>query len=131
MKPSLPVVFALLLTSSSALGADGLIAVKSPFAAKETMDRFEANAKKRGLNIFARIDHAAGAAKIGKTLRPTEVLIFGNPQGGTFHGMRTVGWHRPPAESARVARRSRPSLARLQRSRLYCETPRSQPVPSG
>lgn len=84
MKPSLPVVVALLLApSSAALGADGLIAVKSPFAAKETMDRFEANAKKRGLNIFARIDHAAGAAKIGKTLRPTEVLIFGNPQGGT------------------------------------------------
>lgn len=81
MKPSLPVVVALLLAASSAaLGADGLIAVKSPFAAKETMDRFEANAKKRGLNIFARIDHAAGAAKIGKTLRPTEVLIFGNPQ---------------------------------------------------
>ena len=36
-----------------------------------------------GLNIFARIDHAAGAQKVGKTLRPTEVLIFGNPQGGT------------------------------------------------
>ena len=33
--------------------------------------------------IFARIDHAAGAQKIGKTLRPTELLIFGNPQGGT------------------------------------------------
>lgn len=50
MKPSLPVVVALLLAASSAaLGADGLIAVKSPFAAKETMDRFEANAKKRGL----------------------------------------------------------------------------------
>jgi uncharacterized protein (DUF302 family) len=84
MNRSLPVVFALLLTVSSfAFGADGLIAVKSPFTAKETMNRFEENAKKRGLNIFARIDHAAGAAKIGKTLRPTEVLIFGNPQGGT------------------------------------------------
>ena len=47
------------------------------------MNRFEENAKQRGLNIFARIDHAAGAAKIGKTLRPTEVIIFGNPQGGT------------------------------------------------
>ena len=39
--------------------------------------------KERGLNVFARIDHAAGAAKVGKTLRPTELLIFGNPQGGT------------------------------------------------
>lgn len=61
----------------------GLIAVKSPFAAKETMDRFEATARKGGLTIFARIDHAAGAASVGASLRPTEVIIFGNPQGGT------------------------------------------------
>ena len=47
------------------------------------MDRFEAVVKERGLNVFARIDHAAGAAKVGKSLRPTEVLVFGNPQGGT------------------------------------------------
>ena len=84
MTRSLPFVFASLLAlSSAAFGADGLVAIKSPFPAKETMDRFEQNAKQRGLNVFARIDHAAGAAKIGKTLRPTEVLIFGNPQGGT------------------------------------------------
>lgn len=73
----------LMLVSSVAFGADGLTAIKSPFSAAETMNRFEANAKQRGLNIFARIDHAAGAAKVGKTLRPTEVLIFGNAQGGT------------------------------------------------
>ncbi|HSW26037.1 MAG TPA: DUF302 domain-containing protein, partial [Burkholderiaceae bacterium] len=36
-----------------------------------------------GLTVFARIDHAAGATKVGKSLRPTELLIFGNPQGGT------------------------------------------------
>jgi uncharacterized protein (DUF302 family) len=84
MTRSLLFVFASLLAlSSAAFGADGLVAIKSPFSAKETMDRFEQNAKQRGLNVFARIDHAAGAAKIGKTLRPTEVLIFGNPQGGT------------------------------------------------
>lgn len=84
MNRSLPFVFASLLSLSSAVfAADGLIAVKSPFTAKETMKRFEENVKQRGLNVFARIDHAAGAAKIGKKLRPTEVLIFGNPQGGT------------------------------------------------
>lgn len=77
------VVVLLLSASSAAFGADGLIAIKSPFSAAETMNRFDENAKQRGLNIFARIDHAAGAAKVGKTLRPTEVLIFGNPQGGT------------------------------------------------
>ncbi len=74
---SLPFVLATLLAlSSAAFDADGLVAVKSPFAAKETMDRFEENAKQRGLTVFARIDHAAGAAKSGKTLRSTEVLIF-------------------------------------------------------
>ncbi len=63
--------------------ADGLVALKSPHAPKATLDRFESAAKDRGLTVFARIDHAAGAARIGKTLRPTELLIFGNPQGGT------------------------------------------------
>ena len=73
----------LVLLGSRATAAEGLTALKSPYDAKETMNRFEDIAKKRGLTVFARIDHAAGAAKVGKTLRPTEVLIFGNPQGGT------------------------------------------------
>jgi uncharacterized protein (DUF302 family) len=80
---SLLLVSFLISLSSLAFAADGLIAIKSPLNANETMNRFEQAAKQKGLNVFARIDHAAGAAKIGKTLRPTEVLIFGNPQGGT------------------------------------------------
>ena len=68
---------------ANAGAADGLVALKSPHAAKATMDRLEAVVKQRGLTVFARIDHAAGAAKVGMTLRPTELLIFGNPQGGT------------------------------------------------
>jgi len=68
---------------SVASAAEGLVVVKSPHGAKATMDKLEEVVKQRGLNVFARIDHAAGAAKIGKSLRPTEVLIFGNPQGGT------------------------------------------------
>ena len=64
--------------SSLAIAADGLIAVKSPHGAKEMRNRFEELANQRGLIVFARIDHAAGAANVGKTLRPTEVLIFGN-----------------------------------------------------
>jgi uncharacterized protein (DUF302 family) len=63
--------------------AHGLRAIKSPHSARITLDRFEAAAKARGLNVFLRVDHAAGAQKIGRTLRPTELLIFGNPQGGT------------------------------------------------
>jgi uncharacterized protein (DUF302 family) len=73
----------LLSVASLASAADGLIAIKSPHSAAVTMTRLEDIAKQRGLVVFARIDHAAGAARIGKTLRPTEVLIFGNPQGGT------------------------------------------------
>lgn len=73
----------LLLSTSLWAQADGLISVVSPRSAAETMARLEGIVKERGLNVFARIDHAAGAAKIGKTLRPTELLIFGNPQGGT------------------------------------------------
>jgi uncharacterized protein (DUF302 family) len=73
----------LLVAGSAASAADGLVEVKSAHAPKITLDRFEAAAKERGLMVFARIDHAAGAQKVGKTLRPTELLIFGNPQGGT------------------------------------------------
>jgi uncharacterized protein (DUF302 family) len=83
------------LLSGSMVGhaADGLVALKSPYSAAETLTRFEDLAKKADLVIFARIDHAAGAAKVGKTLRPTEVLIFGNPQGGTpfLECAQTVG----------------------------------------
>ena len=74
---------ALCALAPSVFAADGLIAVKSPHSAKDTMDKLEGIVKQRGLNVFARIDHAGGAIKIGKTLRPTELLIFGNPQGGT------------------------------------------------
>lgn len=74
-------------------GAHGMKLLRSPHSVKVTIDRFEAAAKARGLNVFARIDHAAGAQKIGKTLRPTELLVFGNPQGGTplMECAQTVG----------------------------------------
>ena len=47
------------------------------------MDRLESVVKERGLTVFARINHSAGATNIGRSLRPTEVLIFGSPMGGT------------------------------------------------
>ena len=87
---------ALVVLSSFVLqagAADGLVTVKSPRSAKDTMNRLEEVVKQRGLNVFARIDHATGAAKVGMVLRPTEVLIFGNPQGGTpfMECAQTVG----------------------------------------
>ncbi len=63
--------------------ADGLITVPSSSNAKQTIDKLEAALKAGGATIFARIDHAAGATSAGLTLRPTELLIFGNPKGGT------------------------------------------------
>ena len=47
------------------------------------MDRLESEVRARGMTVFARIDHAAGAAQVGLTLRPTELIIFGNARGGT------------------------------------------------
>ena len=66
-----------------ACAADGMTAVKSPHSVKDTVDRLETAAKARNLVVFLRVDHAAGAQKAGRTLRPNELLVFGNPQGGT------------------------------------------------
>ena len=62
---------ALLSASLLCHAAEGLTSVKSALGAKATMDRLEGIVKQRGLTVFARIDHAAGAKKIGKSLRPT------------------------------------------------------------
>jgi len=65
------------------MAADGLKTIASSFAPKDTMNRLEAEIKAKGLTVFARIDHAAGAAAVGMPLRPTELVIFGNAKGGT------------------------------------------------
>ena len=62
---------------------DGMVTVSSPFGAAETIDRLEAEIKEKGMTIFARIDHSAGAAAVGMPLRPTGLLVFGNARGGT------------------------------------------------
>lgn len=62
---------------------NGLVSVQSRVGTRETTDRLLAALAQRKLTVFARIDHAAGAASVGLQLRPTELVIFGNPQGGT------------------------------------------------
>jgi uncharacterized protein (DUF302 family) len=62
---------------------DGLITLASNHPVRETMDRLEAVLREKGITIFARIDHAAGAAAVAMPLRPTELMIFGNPKSGT------------------------------------------------
>jgi uncharacterized protein (DUF302 family) len=71
----------------------GLVTLASQYSVKETIDRLEADAKAKGLTIFARIDHAAGASDAGLPLRPTELLIFGNGKGGTplMQAAQTIG----------------------------------------
>ena len=63
--------------------AAGLITVASNFPAGETIDRLAAAATSAGLTIFARVDHAQGAAAVGLPLRPTQLLLFGQARGGT------------------------------------------------
>ena len=76
-------VLALAGCASVADSGLGLVATKSPHSAAETLVRLEAQIQQRKLAVVARVDHAAAAQRIGTPLRPTEVLIFGNPQAGT------------------------------------------------
>jgi len=83
MKRWLMTIAMVAVLAPAASAADGVVAVKSGHPVKATIDRLEKIAKDKGLTVFLRVDHAAGAAKVGKELRPTELLAFGNPQGGT------------------------------------------------
>ncbi len=77
------VIVTLLSAATITQAADGLITLPSPYDAKTTMNRFESIVQEKGMHIFARVDHAAGAATVGMSLRPTTLLIFGSPKGGT------------------------------------------------
>ncbi|MET0068011.1 MAG: DUF302 domain-containing protein [Candidatus Thiodiazotropha sp.] len=61
----------------------GLVNVASQHDVSTTADRFVAAVEQAGLKVFSRIDHATGAAKVGETLRPTQLIIFGSPKVGT------------------------------------------------
>jgi uncharacterized protein (DUF302 family) len=65
------------------MAGDGLITVRSVRSFAETAAALKAALNARGLTIFAEIDHAAGAAAADLPLRPTTVVMFGNPKGGT------------------------------------------------
>jgi uncharacterized protein (DUF302 family) len=79
--------------SASFTIVEGLTTVPSNFGPKETMDRLETEIRTKGLEVFARIDHAAGATEVGLNLRPTDLIIFGNARGGTplMQPNQTVG----------------------------------------
>lgn len=62
---------------------DGLVSLASPYSVTETIDRLVVLLRAHGATVFARVDHCAAAAEAGLTMRPTQVLIFGNPKIGT------------------------------------------------
>ena|SRR5215831_10606635 len=75
------------------MAVEGLVTVKSAFGPQETMNRFEAEVRAKGMTVFAHVDHAAGAAAAGLSLRPTDLLIFGAARGGTplMQAAQTIG----------------------------------------
>jgi len=62
---------------------NGLVHLASKYSVEETMQRFESLLREHGVTAFTRVDHSGEAAKVGLTMRPTKLLIFGNPKGGT------------------------------------------------
>ena len=92
MSPSIParilaglvsVAVGLVMLTAPAEATGGLVTKPSLYPVAETMDRLERAVRDRGLVVVARVDHAGAAQTAGLTLRPTQVLIFGNPKAGT------------------------------------------------
>ena len=92
----LAILFALIwlpLWEATATAAEGLITIQSHYSPKETMQRLEEAVKAKGFTVFAHIDHSAQAAEVNLSLLPTDLLIFGNPKGGTplMRSNQTIG----------------------------------------
>jgi uncharacterized protein (DUF302 family) len=75
----------------------GLVTIECSASVRDTANRLADLIVANGLRIFARVDHAGNAAEMGMELRPTELLIFGNPQGGTplMQDCQTIGLDLP------------------------------------
>jgi len=63
--------------------AKGIVHVPSKYTVPDTLQRLESVVTSHGLTVFARIDFGGDAAKVGLQMRPTQLLIFGNPKAGT------------------------------------------------
>jgi uncharacterized protein (DUF302 family) len=92
----LAILFALIwlpMLEARAIAAEGLITIQSHYDPKETMQRLEVAVKAKGFSVFAHIDHSAQAAQVNLSLSPADLLIFGNPKGGTplMRSDQTIG----------------------------------------
>ena len=72
-----------LLGASSVAAQDGMIKLQSPHDVATTLDKLTSVLESKGMSVFGRVNHASNAENAGMSLRPTEVLIFGNPKIGT------------------------------------------------
>lgn len=70
------------LAGTAQAGTD-LVTKPSQYSVPETIDRIERAVTAKGMKLFVRIDHSGEAKKVGLAMRPTQLLIFGNPKGGT------------------------------------------------
>ena len=76
-------IFILMILVSVTYADSGMVSIKSSHSVKDTADRLVSALETKGMTVFNRINHAEGAKKVGKTLPPTELVIFGNPKVGT------------------------------------------------
>ena len=83
MRYLLCTLMAMFFFASVTYADNGIISIKSSHDVKTTLDRLENILREKGMTVFIRINHAEGAQKVGKKLRPTELIIFGNPKVGT------------------------------------------------
>ncbi len=83
MKSFLIAVLLMVAIATPAPAADGMIDVPSAYDVKTSADRLEKVLKEKGMTIFNRINHSEAAAKVGVSLRATELIIFGNPKVGS------------------------------------------------
>jgi uncharacterized protein (DUF302 family) len=83
MKKTILILLVTIFTAGTAAAQGGLVSVKSNHDVVTTANRLESALKEKNVNVFARIDHAAGAQRVGQELKPTLLIIFGNPAMGT------------------------------------------------
>jgi uncharacterized protein (DUF302 family) len=93
MQKSILVFLFVIITTATAMAQGGLVSIKSSHDAVTTAKRLESALQEKGVPVLARIDHAAGAREAGQTLKPTLLIIFGNPAMGTplIQRSRSVG----------------------------------------
>jgi uncharacterized protein (DUF302 family) len=68
---------------SEVMEANGLEGVASPYSVDETVKRLQSIIAAKAMQVFALVDHSGEAEKVGLKMRPTKLVIFGSPKGGT------------------------------------------------